>query len=110
MTTIMKDLFSTLSANEKEMQTFLKILELGAQPVSIIAKHLQNLTEIFFGFCHIPGRRRQVENHIEFKISSGISKLQYTFETSSSSSRTSNKFNTFLACSALSILTVFFGR
>lgn len=37
----MKNLFYTLGANEKEMQTFLKILELGAQPVSIIAKHLQ---------------------------------------------------------------------
>ncbi|MFA6529197.1 MAG: helix-turn-helix domain-containing protein, partial [Candidatus Gracilibacteria bacterium] len=34
----MKELFESLGAGEKEMQAFLKMLELGAQPISIIAK------------------------------------------------------------------------
>src|SRR3990167_8450637 len=36
----MKQLFQNLGADEKEMRIFLKLLELGAQPVSIIAKHM----------------------------------------------------------------------
>lgn len=36
----MKELFKNLGANEKEMETFLKLLELGAQPVSVIARHM----------------------------------------------------------------------
>lgn len=36
----MKQLFQSLGASEKESQTFLKLLELGAQPVSVIAKHM----------------------------------------------------------------------
>jgi sugar-specific transcriptional regulator TrmB len=36
----MKELFKNLGASEKEMETFLKLLELGAQPVSVIARHM----------------------------------------------------------------------
>ena len=36
----MKELFENLGAGEKEMETFLKLLELGAQPVSVIARHM----------------------------------------------------------------------
>src|SRR3989339_51008 len=36
----MKILFKTLGATEKEMQTYLKMLELGAQPVSVMAKYV----------------------------------------------------------------------
>lgn len=36
----MKELFKNLGAGEKETQTFLRLLELGAQPVSIIARHI----------------------------------------------------------------------
>lgn len=36
----MKTLFQNLGTNEKEMQAFLKMLELGAQPVSVIAKYM----------------------------------------------------------------------
>lgn len=36
----MKILFENLGVDEKGMRTFLKMLELGAQPVSVIAKHL----------------------------------------------------------------------
>ena len=36
----MKQLFKNLGANEKEMNTYLKLLELGAQPISILAKHM----------------------------------------------------------------------
>lgn len=36
----MKTLFQNLGANEKEMRAFLKMLELGAQPISIVAKHV----------------------------------------------------------------------
>ncbi|MFH0820269.1 MAG: helix-turn-helix domain-containing protein [Candidatus Peregrinibacteria bacterium] len=36
----MKSLFTKLGLNEKETETFLKLLELGAQPVSVIAKHV----------------------------------------------------------------------
>lgn len=36
----MKELFKNLGVNEKEMDTFLKLLELGAQPVSVIARHM----------------------------------------------------------------------
>jgi sugar-specific transcriptional regulator TrmB len=36
----MKNLFQNLGANEKDMHVFLKMLELGAQPVSVIAKHV----------------------------------------------------------------------
>ena len=37
---IMKQLFTNLGLSEKERQSFLKLLEFGAQPVSIIAKQL----------------------------------------------------------------------
>jgi sugar-specific transcriptional regulator TrmB len=40
MTTTMKILFKHLGLNEKEMNTFLTMLEYGAQPVSVIAKHV----------------------------------------------------------------------
>ena len=36
----MKQLFIRLGLNEKESNVFLKMLELGAQPISIIAKHV----------------------------------------------------------------------
>ena len=36
----MKDLIKKIGANDKESETFLKLLELGAQPVSVIAKHM----------------------------------------------------------------------
>ncbi len=36
----MKDLFRNLGLNDKQSDTFLKLLELGAQPASIIAKRL----------------------------------------------------------------------
>lgn len=36
----MKSLLKKLGTNEKEAQTFLKLLELGAQPVSVIAKQM----------------------------------------------------------------------
>jgi len=36
----MKQLFQNLGASEKESQTFLKLLELGAQPVSVIARYM----------------------------------------------------------------------
>lgn len=36
----MKNLFKSLGTTQKEMETFLKLLELGAQPVSVIAKHM----------------------------------------------------------------------
>ncbi len=36
----MKQLFHNLGADEKEMDIFLKLLELGAQPVSVIARHM----------------------------------------------------------------------
>ncbi len=36
----MKDLIKSLGANEKEARTFLVLLELGAQPVSIVAKRM----------------------------------------------------------------------
>lgn len=36
----MKILFERLGLDEKEMKTFLKILELGAQPISVIAKQV----------------------------------------------------------------------
>lgn len=36
----MKTLFQNLGATEKEMQAFLKMLELGAQPISVVAKHV----------------------------------------------------------------------
>jgi len=36
----MKELFKNLGVNQKEMETFLKLLELGAQPVSVIARHM----------------------------------------------------------------------
>lgn len=36
----MKELFKRLELNDKETQTFLKMLELGAQPVSVIARHV----------------------------------------------------------------------
>src|SRR3989339_256391 len=35
----MKSLFRQLGINDKEMYAFLKLLELGAQPASVIAKH-----------------------------------------------------------------------
>ncbi len=35
----MKNVFENLGLNEKEMRIFLKMLELGAQPISIIAKY-----------------------------------------------------------------------
>lgn len=35
----MKELFKNLGASEKEAETFLKLLELGAQPASVIARH-----------------------------------------------------------------------
>lgn len=36
----MEDLLKNLGANKKEAETFLKLLELGAQPVSVIAKQV----------------------------------------------------------------------
>lgn len=36
----MKDLFVNLGATETQMQTYLKLLELGAQPASVIARHV----------------------------------------------------------------------
>lgn len=36
----MKELFKNLGVNNKEMETFLKLLELGAQPVSVVARHM----------------------------------------------------------------------
>lgn len=36
----MKELFQTLGLNEKETHAFLKMLELGAQAISVIAKHV----------------------------------------------------------------------
>jgi sugar-specific transcriptional regulator TrmB len=36
----MKELFKNLGADEKEMKVFLKLLELGAQPVSVIARNV----------------------------------------------------------------------
>lgn len=36
----MKELFKKLGASEKEAETFLKLLELGAQPASVIARHM----------------------------------------------------------------------
>lgn len=36
----MKELFENLGVNERQMQAFLKLLELGVQPVSVIAKHV----------------------------------------------------------------------
>ena len=36
----MKQLFGNLGLNTKEIQTFLKLLELGAQPASVIARHV----------------------------------------------------------------------
>lgn len=36
----MKELFIQLGINDKEVSIFLKMLELGAQPVSVIAKHM----------------------------------------------------------------------
>lgn len=36
----MKTLFQNLGANEKEMQAFRVLLPLGAQPVSVVAKHM----------------------------------------------------------------------
>lgn len=36
----MQQLFKRLGLNNKETQTFLRLLELGAQPVSVIAKHV----------------------------------------------------------------------
>ena len=36
----MKQLFKRLGLKDKEMNTFLKMLELGAQPVSVVAKHM----------------------------------------------------------------------
>lgn len=36
----MDEFFSTLGLREKEAETFLKLLSLGAQPVSVIAKHV----------------------------------------------------------------------
>ena len=36
----MQQLFACLGLSSKETQTFLKLLELGAQPVSVIAKHV----------------------------------------------------------------------
>lgn len=36
----MKELFIALGANEKEMQTYIKMLELGANPISVIAKYV----------------------------------------------------------------------
>lgn len=36
----MKELFKNLGANNKETETFLKLLELGAQPVSVVARHI----------------------------------------------------------------------
>ena len=37
----MKELFQSLGASDKEMRIFLKMLELGSQPVSVIARHLK---------------------------------------------------------------------
>lgn len=37
----MKDLFSFLGTNEKESAAYLKLLGLGAQPVSVIARHME---------------------------------------------------------------------
>ncbi len=36
----MDELFSKLGLNEKETETFMKLLPLGAQPISVIAKHV----------------------------------------------------------------------
>lgn len=36
----MKQLFRKFGLDDKEIQTFLKLLELGAQPVSVIARHV----------------------------------------------------------------------
>ena len=36
----MRELFKNLGADEKEAETFLKLLELGAQPVSVIARYM----------------------------------------------------------------------
>lgn len=36
----MKELFAILGANKKEMQIYIKMLELGAQPISVIAKYV----------------------------------------------------------------------
>lgn len=36
----MEDLLKNLGANKKEAETFLKLLELGAQPVSVIARYM----------------------------------------------------------------------
>jgi len=36
----MKELFKKLGASEKETETFLRLLELGAQPASVIARHM----------------------------------------------------------------------
>ena len=40
MTTPIKTLLKKLGTNEKEAQTFIKLLELGAQPISVIAKQM----------------------------------------------------------------------
>ncbi len=40
LTTHMQNLFKRLGLSGKEIDTFLKLLELGAQPVSVIAKHV----------------------------------------------------------------------
>jgi len=36
----MDEIFLQLGLNEKESQTFMKLVELGAQPVSVVAKHV----------------------------------------------------------------------
>ena len=36
----MQEIFTRLGLSAKETQTFLKLLELGAQPVSVVAKHV----------------------------------------------------------------------
>lgn len=37
---MLKDLFTRLGLSQKEMDVFLQLLELGAKPVSVLAKHL----------------------------------------------------------------------
>lgn len=37
---LIKALFSRLGLNDKESETFLKLLELGAQPISVLARHV----------------------------------------------------------------------